>query len=148
MPSGNSVKHEHTCDASDEGVAGLAAGTRANGVAVIQLADGLGATGRGHARVRDNWDRAAAHVGVALVAGLAGADGVVVGKLAQRVVAAEAGAHRQAGPLEAVTVLVLGTVGVLGTLCTQEWSVWRPAVGWLVRILASIQAGSRLESVS
>ena len=64
------------------------------------------------------------------------------------VVAAEAGAHRQTGPLEAVTVLVLGTVGVLGTLCTQEWSVWRPAVGWLVSILASIQAGSRLESVS
>ena len=147
MASDN-VKYELTFDAPDEGVASLAAGTRANGVAIVQLADGLGAAGRGHARVRDDWDRAAAHVGVALVAGLAGADGVVVSELAQRVVAAEAGAHRQAGPLEAVAVLVLRTVGVLGTLCTQERSVWRLVVGWLVRILARFQAVSRLGSIS
>ena len=41
----------------------------------------------------------------------------MVGELADRVRAAEAGAHRETFPLESVTVLVLGTVRVLGTIC-------------------------------
>ena len=49
-------------------------------------------------------------------AGLAGAYWVVVGKLADCVVTAEARTHRDTLPLESVTVFVLGTVPVLGTI--------------------------------
>lgn len=104
-------------DAPHEGVAGLAPGTRADGVTIVQLADGALTTGGGDAGVGGHGDGGAAHVGVALVAGLAGADRVVVGELAHSVGAAEAGAHRETFPLESVTVFVLGTVRVLCTMC-------------------------------
>ena len=103
-------------DASHEGVASLAAGARADGVAVVQLADGLHPAGGGHAGVAGHGDGGAAHVRVTIVAGLAGAYWVVVGKLADCVVTTEARTHRDTLPLESVTVFVLGTVPVLGTI--------------------------------
>ena len=80
-------------DAPHEGVASLAPGTRADGVTVVQLADGARPAGGGDAGVGGHRDGGAAHVGVTLVAGLAGADRVVVGELTHSVGAAEAGAH-------------------------------------------------------
>ena len=103
-------------DTSHEGVASLASGTRADGVTVVQLTDGASPAGGGDAGVGGHRDGGAAHVGVTLIAGLTGADRVVVGKLAHSVGAAEAGAHRETLPLESVAVLVLGTVRVLGTI--------------------------------
>jgi len=45
------------------------------------------------------------------------ADGIVVGRATVRIVSAEAGADRQALPLEPVAVLRLRTVGVAHTFC-------------------------------
>ena len=100
-------------DATDEWVSSLSSRARADGVAVVQLADRSDATWRWHTWVGGLLDEAAAHVWIPVEAGLARADRVVVREAAVRVGAAElAAAHRQTLPAEAVAVLVLGAVRV------------------------------------
>ena len=100
-------------DATDEWVSSLSSRARADGVAVVQLADCSDATWRWHTWVGGLLDEAAAHVWIPVEAGLARADRVVVREAAVRVGAAElAAAHRQTLPAEPVAVLVLGAVRV------------------------------------
>ena len=100
-------------DATDEWVSSLSSRARADGVAVVQLADCSDATWGWHTWVGGLLDEAAAHVWIPVEAGLARADRVVVREAAVRVGAAElAAAHRQTLPAEPVAVLVLGAVRV------------------------------------
>ena len=100
-------------DATDEWVSSFSPRTRADGVAVVQLADRSDATWRWHTWVSGLLDEAAAHIWVSVEAGLARADRVVVREAAVRVGAAElAATHRQTLAAEAVAVLVLRAVRV------------------------------------
>ena len=102
-------------DTADEGVAGLTPGTGTDGVAVVQLTQGVDTTGRGVAGVGEHRGGGAANISIALEPGLAGTDGVVVGRTADGVVSTETRAHQDTFPLESVAVLVLRTVRVQST---------------------------------
>ena len=99
--------------AADKWVSCLTPRAGADGVSVVQFADGSNATGRGHTRVARLLDEVATDVRITVEARLAGADGVVVGEAAVGVGTTElAAAHRKTLPAESVTVLVLGAVRV------------------------------------
>ena len=99
--------------AADEWISCLTTRAGADWVSIVQLADGSNATGRRHTRVAGLLDEAATNVRITVEAGLAGADGVVVGEAAVGVGTAElAAAHRKTLPAESVTILVLRAVRV------------------------------------
>ena len=99
--------------AADEWVSCLTPRAGADRVSVVQLADGSDSTGRGHTRVARLLDEAATDIWITVEAGLAGADGVVVGEAAVSVGTTElAAAHRKTLPAESVTILVLRAVRV------------------------------------
>ena len=99
--------------AADEWVSCLTPRAGADRVSVVQLADGSDSIGRGHTRVARLLDEAATDVWITVEAGLAGADGVVVGEAAVGVGTAElAAAHWKTLPAESVAILVLRAVRV------------------------------------
>ena len=99
--------------AADEWVSCLTPRAGADRVSVVQLADGSDSTGRGHTRVAWLLYEAATDIWITVEAGLAGADGVVVGEAAVSVGTTElAAAHRKTLPAESVTILVLRAVRV------------------------------------
>ena len=110
-------------NASYEWISCLSPWARADWVPVVQLADGSNATGRGHTGVGWLLDEAAANVGVTVEAGLARADGVVVGETAVGVGSTElAAAHRKTLPAEPVAILVLRAVRVDQTFWRKNQS--------------------------
>lgn len=99
--------------AADEWVSCLTPRAGADRVSVVQLADGSDSTGRGHTRVARLLDETATDIWITVEAGLAGADGVVVGEAAVGVGTTElAAAHRKTLPAESVAILVLRAVRV------------------------------------
>ena len=100
-------------DTPNKGVSCLSPGARADGVAIVQLADRCNATWRGHTRVGGLLDKETAHIGVAVVTRPTGADGVVVGVATVGVGSTElTAAHGQALTTEPVAVAVLRAVRV------------------------------------